>query len=643
MRSVSEGKRLMKVNITQVPGQGSLKVNTGAGAFTDSLNEGDRVKAQVLSSAKDAAVIKTDGGHVLRAKLDAYVNLSPGDDIQLEVSGKERGTVFLSIIGTAENRGETHDQAAGQTGHAGGFTDKTLEPYASKLVELNMPVTEETARLMRELVTQNPGMTLDEAAFLASNKIKGDANIIKAAIAALYGGEKTDAMIARIAALLSFPEAGEPGIQNPEPGEFGIRNSEFGIDGRTSRESVSFSEVSSANPAGMAGGITSLMEESVRIAPLLDWLTQYTEGKTDIARNPEFATNFGQSVQDTGSAASPLINGSESANDSSLFDSESRIPNPEFSTNPTARPIISQSNTIMQSQNVEKVEIYDEITKSGFKTIEQTVKEQQKQAIPNSESRIPDSPSVSKAITQLLSEIPEFRDTPAPALERLANTLLKVANDSSNRSTNDNGGIDKLSALLDRLFTRIMKDDNNGGERLRNARKELYTRLAFIEEEISRSASPVKTEMLDQARKLMDHVRVLNDIDQFAYMQLPVKFGDERKSAELYLFKRKGGKRADPENVNILLAIDLEYMGHWEALLNFRNRDVSIQMEVPGEKEKEYIGENTVMLHEMLAEAGFKLVNTDIKYSRKETTPLTALSSFDRYISSRAGAIDFKI
>jgi len=633
----------MKVNITQVPGQGSLKVNTGAGAFTDSLNEGDRVKAQVLSSAKDAAVIKTDGGHVLRAKLDAYVNLSPGDDIQLEVSGKERGTVFLSIIGTAENRGETHDQAAGQTGHAGGFTDKTLEPYASKLVELNMPVTEETARLMRELVTQNPGMTLDEAAFLASNKIKGDANIIKAAIAALYGGEKTDAMIARIAALLSFPEAGEPGIQNPEPGEFGIRNSEFGIDGRTSRESVSFSEVSSANPAGMAGGITSLMEESVRIAPLLDWLTQYTEGKTDIARNPEFATNFGQSVQDTGSAASPLINGSESANDSSLFDSESRIPNPEFSTNPTARPIISQSNTIMQSQNVEKVEIYDEITKSGFKTIEQTVKEQQKQAIPNSESRIPDSPSVSKAITQLLSEIPEFRDTPAPALERLANTLLKVANDSSNRSTNDNGGIDKLSALLDRLFTRIMKDDNNGGERLRNARKELYTRLAFIEEEISRSASPVKTEMLDQARKLMDHVRVLNDIDQFAYMQLPVKFGDERKSAELYLFKRKGGKRADPENVNILLAIDLEYMGHWEALLNFRNRDVSIQMEVPGEKEKEYIGENTVMLHEMLAEAGFKLVNTDIKYSRKETTPLTALSSFDRYISSRAGAIDFKI
>jgi hypothetical protein len=45
----------------------------------------------------------------------------------------------------------------------------------------------------------------------------------------------------------------------------------------------------------------------------------------------------------------------------------------------------------------------------------------------------------------------------------------------------------------------------------------------------------------------------------------------------------------------------------------------------------------------MLNEAGFKLVSTSIAYSDKETTPLTALSSFGRHTNGRPGSIDFKI
>jgi len=629
----------MKVNMAQAPGQGGLKVKTG-GAFTDSLKEGDKVKAQVLSSATDAVVIKTDGGHIIRARLDAGVKLLPGDDIQLEVSEKDRGTVFLSIIGSDENRGGISGEIAGQTGVVRGFTDKSLAPYAEKLAELNMPVTEETARLMRELIAQNPGMTLDEAAFLASNKLTGDANIIKAAQAVLSGGEKTDDFIARILTLLNLPEtgAGAGTGTGAVTGESGIRNPEFGIDGDTFRESVSYG---AANPANLAGTPSGAAATAGGFAAdsMLDWLAQFGDSEAGTARNPGLAMNMGQPDQNMGSTANPLIVNSESANGFLPDNSEFRILNSEFPAETAVRPIISQSDTIMQSQNVENVENNDEVKKSGFQKIEQTVIERQRQEIPNQKSQIPNLPSVSKAVTELLSEIPEFRATPAPALERFTKILLRAANDSPGNT----GGTDKLAALLDKLFTRIERNDNDGGQRLRNAKEELYARLAFIEEEISRSAPPAKTEMLEQTQRLMDHVRMLNDVSQFAYMQLPVKLGEERKTAELYLFKRKGGKRADPENVNILLALDLENMGHWEALLNFRNKDVSIQMEVPGKKEKEYFSENTVMLHEMLAEAGFKLVNTDIKYSKKETTPLTALSSLSKYIDNRTGMIDFTI
>jgi hypothetical protein len=159
-------------------------------------------------------------------------------------------------------------------------------------------------------------------------------------------------------------------------------------------------------------------------------------------------------------------------------------------------------------------------------------------------------------------------------------------------------------------------------------------------------ASPsARAEMLEQTQRVMEHVRILNNIDQFVYMQLPVQLGNERQNADLYLFKKKGGKRVDPDNINILLALDLQHLGHWESLINIKSKDVSIKMEVAGAAEKDYFSAHTVLLHNMLHDAGFKLVNTDISYSKEEeeTTPLSALAAFDKYSSSQIKKIDFKI
>ena len=218
--------------------------------------------------------------------------------------------------------------------------------------------------------------------------------------------------------------------------------------------------------------------------------------------------------------------------------------------------------------------------------------------------------------------------------------LLRVAGESAETI---GGSAEKLDSLIDKLFTRIDRGDPDAGARLRTAREELFTRLALIEEAISRAAPSARAEMLEQTHRLMEHVRLLNSIDQFAYMQLPVQLENQRKAAELYLFKRKGGRKPDPENVNILLALDLENMGRWESFINIRKKDVSIQMEVRGAAEKEFFRANTVKLHDLLDEAGFRLVSAGITATEEETTPLTALSSLGRHTTSRAGAIDFLV
>ena len=584
----------MRVDVSQVLGQGGFRVRAGNGAFADSLREGDTIRAEVVSSDRSSVLLRAEGGQTFRATPDADVALSPGDKVLLEFSGKEKGLIILSSGG-----GDSLEETPGQPAPTRGSDDKSLEPYLNKLSELRMPVSGEAARLMRNLIAQNPGLTMEEAAFLASNKIGGDENLLRAALALLSGGEKTDAMAARLLALLSQP--GSPSPIGPEANIPGL---------------------GSAAELQSSGSMPPAPHPD---APLTDWLTQVGN-----------------------SAEGGPVQG-------------------EQSPDPGMKPIITQNNSNMQSPIVEK---FEEITQNSVKITEQHVATPKNTPIPppiplavpevaqqsaappvsmeplaqaSPEPRAPgtetQTQSMGKAIAQLLSDVPEFRGTPASALERFSNMLLRVAGESA---AVQDGGKEKLEALIDKLFTRIGKGDNDAGARLKSAREELFARLALIEEAISRAAPPAKAQMLEQTHKLMEHVRVLNSIDQFVYMQLPVQFGQERKAAELYLFKRKGGRKPDPENVNILLALDLENMGRWESLINIRSKDVSIQMEVQGEAEKKHFSANTVLLHELLAEAGFRLVSTDVACSSEGTTPLTALATLGNH-TARAGAIDFMI
>ena len=629
----------MRVELSQIQGNSGVKGKAGAGSFTDTLKEGDAVKAEVLSSDKGVVTLKADSGQIIKARLDPEVALSPGDKVILEVTAKENGIISLAI---REER--ITEEKPGLSGNMKGFEDKSLEPYANKLAELRMPVSEGAARSMRELIAQNPGMTLEEAAFLTSNKLAGDESLVRAALALLSGGEKTDSMLARLLDLMNQPGTAATVNQgtfspvNPEPGVSNavlpkaplmellavisdaesVPQNSADQGGQTAQPAASLIISQSDSNMQSTNG-----EKSVEILQnAIPDAGQAASGRQNLTitepgiRNSELTGNPGPTDNTKESFPAAVITDTESAAKLSASTSELktpgselRIPDPGFQAAPS--PQDAATGTVPAKQN------------------------------PAPEAIVSSAPPTSRALAEILSGIPEFRGTPATALERFSNMLYRVASDSTDKFINNT---EKLESLLDKLFTRIEKHDQGAGERLRNAREELTTRLALIEETISRAAPPARAEMLQQTNKLMDHVRLLNSIDQFVYMQLPVMLSDERKTAELYLFKKKGGKKPDPENVNILLALDLENMGHWESLINFRNKDVSVRMEVAGEAEKAYFSENTVLLHEMLAEAGFKLVNTSVNYSDKEETkPLTALSSFEKYTAVRAGAIDFMI
>jgi len=637
----------MRVDASQVLGQGGVKIKAGTGTVTEKLKEGDIVRAGVLSSDKNGNVtLKMESGQSFSAKLGADIKLSPGDTILLEVTGKEKDQLSLSFKGveTAEE-----DLSVGQQSLVKNFSDKSLAPYASKLAELNMPVSEATAGVMRELIAQNPGLSLEEAAFLASNKLTGDESLMKAALSALATGDKTDAMIARIMSLL--------GEQSSLADlELGIRNPELGVDGSKlpntfqSGDNAPAFTVSTANAAPLTELLTTIVKSFSGVfaapgqgeqTPSTITQTIITQSDINMQTNEENDQEILTSGGEKGSGTAVQLN-TGSAEQVNL-----PAPTAAATASETAQGATSQATQATQgdSSNVANTSVANTPVLSAEMTQENRPPVPPDSAAAANQTQQESAPvtqttqSMGETVARLLSNIPEFSGTPQSALQRFSEMLLRVAGDSAETANNT----EALANQLNKLFTRIGRDDTDAGARLRDARQEMFARLALIEESISRAAQPARAEMLVQTQKLMDHVRLLNSIEQFVYMQLPVQLSEERKAADLYVFKRKGGKNADPDNINILLAIDLEFMGHWEALLNIKQKDVSIQMEVPGEAEKDHFNSNTVLLHQMLDEAGFKLVSTNIKFSKEETTPLTALSTFDRYTGGKQGIIDFMI
>jgi len=519
----------VRVELANIVHSGAPKGKAGTGALADSLKEGDVIRAQVISNVKGIVTLKTDDAQIFKARPDTGNVFSPGDKVLLELTAKENDTLFLSIR-------EDTDESTAQTAKPGvtsGFEDKSLGPYAAKLAELKMPVSEESARSMRELMSQYPRISLDEAAFLASNKLAGNEDLIKAALAMMSDGEKTDVMLGRIIAMLELADSLAlvnilklgtkfPPGQGPEPVNQLIAEAAGAGAG---------ADAGVGTPAGEAAtGNQSL--PSVEPAPLMDWfahLSNSTQGSLSTAERINQASIPG---------TTPII-----AHTDTNLQSRNEISNELFINNDeilTQKPDLPTINErIMDALNNNKqpsapsapplpasTGTPDSILSSQLSppAAEASAPQASQVSPVNSQLPVTDSSQLSSLNTQLsalLAELPEFRHTPPEILERFSNTLLRVAGESADIT---HGDTDKLKILLDKLFTRIERSDNDAGERLRNAREELFTRLSFIEEATMRASPAAKTEMLEQTQRLMQHVRLLNNIDQFVYMQLPVAF-----------------------------------------------------------------------------------------------------------------------
>ena len=213
------------------------------------------------------------------------------------------------------------------------------------------------------------------------------------------------------------------------------------------------------------------------------------------------------------------------------------------------------------------------------------------------------------------------------SLSGMAESLNRIA-DSIPKASSETELFDNISKFAKELFVRLDgNDDINLQEHLKEVREDLYIKLAYFRDAVASSGAQAKDVVLEQTQKLMDHLRLLNGLDQFVCAQIPVQLDNQSTHADLYIYKRKknGSSRIDPENVKILLALDLTHMGQLETMIEILGRDVSLRFEVESDDVANTLRQNTARIHRLLDDAGYKFANGAFVTKQPDTTIETAL------------------
>lgn len=114
----------------------------------------------------------------------------------------------------------------------------------------------------------------------------------------------------------------------------------------------------------------------------------------------------------------------------------------------------------------------------------------------------------------------------------------------------------------------------------------------------------VDTAPLQELKNNLDLIKNINT--NINYLQIPVQINENKTTAEIYVYKgNKRSKNINPENATILIALDLDKLGHIESLISVYKKNVDITFKVEKEDLKAVISNSSQSLMTALEARGY--------------------------------------
>lgn len=584
---------------------GQAVMPRGAGAQIRQLEAGDAVTAKVLSNENGKVTLKTTDGDVIRATLEEGVELPAGSEATLVVSEKTDGVIYMRL---APEMLEGGPQAA--------KPDPETAACVKQLAELNLPVSDRTVDDMRTILAQYPDMPLDQAAFLAANNMTElSPSLLDAAMALLSGDANTAVMLDSLAQLLTQAfdaaprEAGQPqaAADTADPARLLARALEQAAGG---------------------GEIVKAPQLTMR-----EWMAAFLRGEAEQVREAPAQPEQAQSAARR--PEQPVPETPPQAQDMSAEPQAARAPEQRPAVTEQGKPSEARGGAMSQTAA-------DQIRSDGEQAQDAQTPAQDAQTPARSAQAPAADFSLSErgSVIRMLAQMPSFESMSDRALGQIAGFLEGLP-----QMETPGGDLKALGESLTKLIDELFVRPKGEAKDIQRAREELYVRLSYLREAISRSGMERGGALVERTERLMEHAKLMSDIEQFVYVQIPVKNGEDTTMAQLYVFRRESGgsRRIDPENARILLALDLTNMGHIESFIEIKGREVSLQLEVESEGVKAAFMRGTARLNTLIAEAGYKFSNSAVRLREKETTLETGLLSLLSFERRTMAGLDFTI
>lgn len=549
---------------------------------TPALAVGDEVNVRVVEVRDGTATLRLENGMELQARLEDGVNLPTGANVRLLVTGRNDGTLTMSLA---------------LPGQAQAAPTQTADPATQTLLRQlsSLGIKPDAAMLetMKQAMAQFPQLTAGQAALVAVHKLPLEPSTMTALQAALGGEADTASLLEGLKALAEGAQTTQ-GVQVVQQGE---------AQAQPAVQPQSTTQTTTPLPATLPEQAAQVAETSVlpQTQP-----SESTQPATVIIQAPELSE-----------------------------DAQADTIRPPVTDN-TAPPKAAQGTENTASQQTQAAE--SATTQQSAQSINTAAKTARPPEFTEWLSRALSTGGGAKAPTaSQLAGSPMLEGLSSRSLAVMAESLGRIA-DSMPELEDERALFESISRFAEELFLDVEREPDAGGK-LKAAREELYVKLSYFKDAVASSSAASKGVVLEQTQKLMEHTKLLTELDRFVYMQVPVTIGEQRQNAELYIYKnnkKNGSRRIDPEDVKILLALDLQHMGHLEAFIEVKLRSVSLRLEVESDEVAEVFRGSTATLNELLDEIGYKFANSTCVTKKSETTiesALLALVSFEQLVS----------
>lgn len=173
----------------------------------------------------------------------------------------------------------------------------------------------------------------------------------------------------------------------------------------------------------------------------------------------------------------------------------------------------------------------------------------------------------------------------------------------------DNGIKNRLKELFGRFHAKVAEYALTEEELAPGALyKDIIEKLQIIKRSIRQSDVPSKTEVISTITRIEENINFMNLLNSHAsYIQIPLSMWSGNTTVELYVLKRGGKKRIDPNNASVAISLKTAYLGLVEAFVNLFNKSLSVNVRVEDRETADFIKKFSRELYNALQGKGYNL------------------------------------